>query len=353
LQLKKSLFQFLISVLGAILLASCAAVPVQSPPPLPPLIVQGEKQLEQKQYALALESFEQFLKQKEASAYEQSVRFDSALALEGLANWQEAADRYRSVARATGLAAPQLQAQALYRLSYCLEVLGDDAEVIAVLTDLRSRAQNLPTEVAEAEVPARMGASYARLGEFQQADIFYKSAEQAIHKYAAGTIPEWLPPTLYEMGHISERKVSTETLETDLAKNEIPIERAQIYLLQATELGQEPWASRAANEIIQIYQNLGEAVAVRAMPDSGDTVPAQRRLQEQQWTRAQSVLDILAELNSYRLPKDISENAQLEKIFTFTSALETKLHAILSEPKVGQGLTLEAAERQMKRRKGH
>ena len=305
--------------------------------------------LNEEKFEPSLNALDTFLQIDPTSPWTQAATLNSGRALEGLSRWSEAVDRYRAVAAATG-DAPKLQAMALYRLSFCFEALGDEQAVVATLHDLLPRVRYLPGEIAGAELPARLAGGYARVGSFDEAVEYYKQAESGIlrlrkesHQTGGKDLPEWLPRTLYYMGSMALQQLNWDNFETALR----PLARSQVYLLEASELGVEPWSSRAAKDLMGTYNQLWTAIQ-NAPVEASDPLYALRAVQEKQWDRAILILDSVHELKARKLPSAalVTEPAEpARQIAGFLNELETRVQKLLAERPIGEGLTKESIER--------
>lgn len=299
--------------------------------------------LEQRKCNEALGTLDKFLQANPVSPWTQAAQLNAGRALECLARWTEAAERFRGVVQATS-AAQKLQTMALYRLSFAYEALDQDQQVIATLSDLEKRKRNLPEEIANGEMPARMAAAYARVGNFDRAVYFYRQAETGIARLrqeTGGKIPEWLPRTLFFMGEMSRRAATWDGFELVLR----PLGRGQIYLLQAAELGQSPWSDRAADDLVAIYESLWNAIrnAPVAEDGSGDPLLAQRALQKVQWDRAVLLYDSIEELKARVLVSDAApNNPPTTRIKKLIDTIENRVAMMMLERPAGEGLTREA-----------
>lgn len=310
----------------------------------PAELIQALKQIDASEYEAALTTLDQFLQRQPTSPWTQSASFHRGRALEGLGRPSEAADQYRSVVRASEGIAPKLQAMSLYRLSFCHEAMGDDQLALAVLHDLQTRTKSLPKEISDAELPARLAGAYARVGNFDKAVSYYRSAEAGILRLRRGIsgVPEWLPRTLYSMGTISTRAVSWEDFETALR----PIARSQIYLLQAAELGIEPWSARASRDLITAYTNLWKVIESPPKIAASEPVLAQRSTQESQLTRAEILYENLQELKARSLATESDHGAEASReALNFVTDLEKKIRKLFDVRRPGEGLTREAKAR--------
>lgn len=324
--------------------ASVEHVAGRAPQEAPALYAQAVDELELQKFDESLRDFDRFIQQTPTSRYSQAALLNSGRALEGLKRWSDAALRYRSVIASTARA-PRLQAAALYRLSYVHEALGDDPQVVADLSDLQARGRDLPQEVAEGEMPARLAAAYARVGNFQKAQQYYQRAEVGLARLRqkSAVIPEWLPKTLYLMGESSRTKVSWQDFETVLR----PLARGQVYLLESAELSQAPWSERASKDLAQIYDELTTTLEKAPMP-TGDPLLAKRALQKLQWERAALLLESLTDLKARFLP-EFKSKPEIASLLSALRQIDARLEALLSERPAGEELTVSALARRRAR----
>jgi tetratricopeptide (TPR) repeat protein len=309
----------------------------------------GLQLLSERKFTEALAVFDHYTSQNPTAPYAQATELNSGRALEGLERYSEAAERYRGIVVATNGIAPRLEAMALYRSSFCHEALGEDQQTVAVLVDLFNRLTAapgiLPEEIAHAELPARLAAVYARIGNYQMALDYYKKAESGIARLRHarnGSVPNWLPRTLYFMGRLAAHPVTWDDFESALR----PLAHGQIYLLEASDLGIEPWADRSATDLITIYQQLFTVIEKAPQISSSDPLIEWRVTQSTQWQRATMITENLQELVARKAPGP-QENltpASL-KIFAFVEDLSGKLHEVLAARPAGEGLTPESLTR--------
>ncbi len=337
---------------SALLATACAhhstesglAEHTQGPAPskAPELYKQAADDLEAARYSESLQKFDRFIQQNPASRYSQAAVLNSGRALEGLKNWGAAAERYRQVVNSTNRA-PRLQAMALYRLSYVDEAMGDDAKMVADLTDLSSRRSALPREIAEGEMPARLAAAYARVGNYEKAQKYYQQAEVGIARLRQSEreTPEWLPRTLFVMGETSRSKLSWMDFETFIR----PLARSQVYLVQAAELEVAPDSDRAADELLEVYNDM---ISVIETAQPAQDVVAKRALQEKQWTRIGLVLECLQDLRARVVPEN-SRGPAMTKVTLGLKVVDEKISKILDERPAGEGLTPSAIARRKAR----
>jgi tetratricopeptide (TPR) repeat protein len=339
-------------LLCSVLLASCAHAPKdtglvehtrgKAPAEAPELYRQAVDELESENFGDAVKDFDRFVLQNPASRFSQAALLNSGRALEGLKNWAGAADRYHQVINSTSRS-PRLQAMALYRLSYVDEATGDDVKMVVDLTDLLSRKNALPQEIAEGEMPARLAAAYARVGNFEKAQHFYRQAEIGIARLRQSQkeTPEWLPRTLYVMGETSRSKLSW----TDFEMYIRPLARSQVYLLQSAELARAPWSEKAAGELLEIYN---EMLSVIEVAQPAQDVIAKRALQQRQWARIGLVVECLEDLRARMVP-DAARGEPMAKLNKGLKLIDQKITSLLEERPAGEGLTQSAIEKRKER----
>jgi tetratricopeptide (TPR) repeat protein len=316
---------------------------------VPKLYRQGLEQLENGEDKAAIASFEQMQIEEPASSYTQVAIFNSARAYENLGDCKNAIERYRQVSRSAERLAPRLQALALYTMSFCFETLGQDTETVASLNDAYARISQLPVEIARAELPARLASAYARAGNFAQAQSYYHQAEAGVAQLRRNIdrkeVPEWLPRTLYFMGHLSFAKIPLDEFEVTLR----PLAQSQIYLLQAAELGSDQhlnqWSKKAGDELMQNYRDIWKVFENDKPGKEDDAVLARGKLQKERWVRAQIFYDYLKKMEDYRLPPEKPSNEKVKAIYILVKDLKGRLNQILSEPSVTGELTPDAQRR--------
>lgn len=310
---------------------------------VPPLYSQALAEIENGKYAEARANLELFLSQNPVSLYSQVALFNIGYTLELERSFKEAGDKYREVALNTVKSAPRLQAYALYRLSYCLEALGDDAQVVAVLTDVNERKQLLAPEVANAELPARLAAAYSRVGNTELAQKLYSEAASSLTKYRRqqdkSNRPAWLAKTLYHMGRSNLREANWENFEVVVR----PLAQAQDFLLEAAELDDPQWSNKASQDLANVYNGLWNVI--RNPPDTKDEdeVLKQRAAQQRQWEMTFQLVDLLDDLKRHRLAE--LNSTYVQNLFIEVDKLQKQIKKLLAQQKVGSDLTPAARKR--------
>ena len=292
--------------------------------------------LDRGEYMPAAEALTKFLADQPTTPWTLSAMFNLGRAYEGLQQWPEAEYRYRNVAEISS-DRPRLQGLALLRRAIALEALGEEGLVLATLKDAEARSAQLPREVAEAELPARLAAAYASAGNFQDADRYFSKSEKALARLRTdlgkNMRPDWLPRILYSMGHRPQSPVVWSRFEEHLR----PLERSQIHLLQAAEYGVEPWASLAAEELMSAYQSLRQSIDGLPTPASSELVLGLREQQAERWRRLSRLSDVASQLRALILVDDLrapEARVPVQKIAQFMDQLDESIQSavILDRP---------------------
>ncbi len=308
---------------------------------------EGLQLFRDEKYEESLEAFDRHIVKYPSSKYDQSAQYHAGLSLENLRRWSDAVERYRKIVAAVANKSDSMAVQALYRLGFCYEALKRDNETIGTLLDVLSRRQYLSKEIGEAEVPARLAGAYARVGNHHQADLFYERAEVGLKRLRATwglkEKPEWLSKTLYHMGYMSLRVISEKEFEEDLK----PLARSQRFLLMAVEIGHDEWAPKALKELELIYENIWNVIEKLPVPEGEEDVVLQNReRQERQWEMSYLVLDLMRDLELYKLPPGASENRYSGELKSFLVSKRSQMESLVHAQPIGSGLTPEAQRRE-------
>jgi tetratricopeptide (TPR) repeat protein len=295
----------------------------------------GLRALAAEDYAEAARVFDKLLVQKPGLELDLVTLFNSGSAYEGLGECQKASDRYRQVVRSSAGKFKSIEAQALFRLSLMYECLGEDAKTITALLDAKKRARDLPVETSDAEIPARIAAAYARLGNRDLALQYFEKASRGL-KSALSQAPterqtEMAARTLFLMGHLS---LSQQKAEGDANSYLQSIIMQQPHLLRAIELNHDRWSAKAETDLKLAYDNIWKF----RLEDENK--------QREFYTHA---LQTINELRKIHLP---GGNARVEGIFAALDSHETKLQAELSNVSERNALTPDAERREGLKRDG-
>jgi tetratricopeptide (TPR) repeat protein len=168
-----------------------------------------------------------------------------------------AAQRFREVVRSSAGKYKHVEAQAFYHLSFMYECLGQDNKSIAALLDARKRGSDLSFSVAHAEIPARLAAAYARIGNRAKALEYFALADKGLKKIVAAEEGhrqhQILAQSLFYMGQLNPAQRRAEGNPTAFLQ---ALSLQQPYLLQSVEMNSQPWSQRAAEDIESAYDNI-------------------------------------------------------------------------------------------------
>lgn len=306
-----------------------------------------QEKIDQEKYQDAVDMSETYLKDYPLVPQTQKVEFLRAQALEGLGKYEDAIDSYRKVVRTTA-SSRDIVVRALYRLSFCYEATGQDDKLVASLLDVMSRKKDLEVEVVTAEVPARIAAAYARLGNKKLADKYFGFADAGIRslktKNAGANLDRWLPKTLFFMGTMSVGTFSRDDFESSLR----PLEKSQGFLLEAALVGDPKWSPKAVDEIKSIYTGIVDLIQKTNLAKSENEEKAE---QEARWKMASITLELLKKLKIESYSLKTPAPSEVDEIVSFITSKEIELARILEESPVGAGLTPEALKRKQNLRK--
>lgn len=286
-----------------------------------------------------------FQKKFPASVYFQRSQFGLAKSLEGQGRWAEAASLYRRTFETTRNQQPEIAAQALYEISFCYENLGDEARVLASLKDALAMKEYLTPEQALAEIPARMAASYNRMGQTEEAEKYFHEAARGIHQLrSAHTMDhtgDWLAKTFYHMGVFSTNQLSYENLQSHLDT----LKMVQIFSLRSAEAGGEPWSKMAATELTVNYRDLWNTIRQIPMNQAMDRGAARREQMDRQVNFTGQLLTLMNELRTYRSPEHREESPEASELFLALGDMERQAHQFLNSLSDRTPLTPEAKKR--------
>ncbi len=335
-----------------IALTACTSISTETEvhgvPVDPQIRAEQEAEISKADHALDAQNYEQadnlyvdFQKKFPNSIFYQRAQLGRAKTLEYQGRWAEAAELYRRTVEATRTHQPEIAAQGLYQLSFCYENLGDESRVLASLKDAMQLKQYLKPEQALAEIPARLAASYNRMGLRPEAEQYFREAERGIQQVRAQQPPEnsaqWLSATYYRMGSFSTNQVSEENLQSSLDTLKI----VQIFSLRSSEEGGQPWSKLASQGLIANYRDLWNTIQQIPLNKAMEQGAAKREQTERQLNYSGQLLTLMNELKQYRAPEG-RNHPEATDLFSFLSKLETQAQGLLTAKGVRNPLTPEA-----------
>ncbi len=309
----------------------------------------GVKYLDDEDYEQAAEQFNSLILKHPASPLTMAMLFNAGAAYEGLKDCKKAGKSFRKIVRATNGEEPKIQALALVRLSYAYECLTADKKVITSLIDAKGREDYLERPTKLAELPARMGGAYGRIGKHKMADKLFKQAEKGLYQLRDRTkSPQQqrddLARAMFFMGrywykgfHIKNHKNIFKTYE-----------KTQSYLIRSVELDSPKWSPISAKNLVEVYQYTFKYL---------EAVFKKRRVGKYSVSReeinslAVHALQGIRTLQKMRFP-DKRPPQIVEGLFFKLGGLEKDYSDFLTKNNLGFNLSKEEQSRQSLRRKG-
>lgn len=322
-------------------------------PAAPAAYREAFSKLEKQDYEGCIKDFGEFLRAQPTTNWTLAAQFNQARCYEGRDQLKSALALYQAVVE-KARKAPRIQGLSLMRVGVLLEALGEDDRSLAAFKDAERRSASLPKETAQTELPARLAAAYAREKNFAEAERYYALAERQLARLrsqiAKGEQAEWLPRILYAMGHRPTGEITWDRFESAL----IPLERSQIYLLQSAELGVQPWAGLASEELIGSYGALRKSIDAVPVPAASEIVIAAREQQKERWKRLVRLSDAIIQLRSLfvgEIEKQAAPESPLRKIVEFAESFEESMQSTLMlERPVGDFETPDSLSRKEQKR---
>lgn len=275
------------------------------------------------------------------------LRFQRAEAAEREGRFAEALNDYRSILHLYRTSSPRAAAYALYRTSFCYEGLGDDVKAILSLVDAYNRQEDLPPEIAYAEIPARLGFIYSRLGREEFAQKHYDLAAQGLNrlKAYAGTQKDssWIVKTLTQMGSLNLNQLS----EDNFVRMIQTFSRSQNFLVEAIDLQTSPWSDAALQKLETHYMGFWNFMTGLQAKAGADPVIAKIELYKQQSLMAEQLLESIVALRARWLIEDTQKlSPTFLRLSQFAESLEREAENFIIERAERLPLTPEAVRLQ-------
>ncbi|MDZ4676275.1 MAG: outer membrane protein assembly factor BamD [Oligoflexia bacterium] len=340
-------------LLVAILLSACAVKTMRDEPAAPKekaLYEQGLKALVKKDYSTATNKFNQLLNDFPSTRWLSGAYYNLGLAYEGQTKHAEAAEKYKKVIEFYQGVHTRDEADALYRLSICYEYIGDDTKMVLTLLELDTHSEFLNRNTGNVELPARLAAAYARMGNLAEAKVYYSRAELGLKKLRRVRLTEdtlvWLPKTLYSMGKLAPLR--SDFTDEDFKNYVGTIERSQSWLLRASELGGNEWSKKAAAELTTGYNDAWNFIANFPVPDGSDKLQALKIQQQKQKSMSEALDRVLDKIKVERLPSTQLEPElpQVTEIFKTVALVQKQVDATIQARDVQDQKTYEAHKRE-------
>jgi len=352
-------FLFVAAATTLFFIAGCAMMARKSVAIDPALKIQQESELRVAQNALdaqhpeeAEKAFTDFQIKYPVSVFYQAAQIGKAKALEQQGKWSEATDLYRASIEATRETQPKIAAQALYEISFCYENLGDEAHLIASLQDALRLKDSLQPEWAMAEIPARLAASYNRVGRMDEAQKYFKQADVGVTQLRAmrdkEATPEWVARVYYEMGLYSTNQLAYENLQASLDT----LKMVQIFSLRSVEANGEPWSHLASEGLQGNYRDIWNTIQDIPLNRSMDVGAAEREKLERQNDFVGQLLTLINDLKRYRTPEINAQNESLKSLMSLLKSVESQGSQFLNSSHLHTRLTPESVRRNALKKEG-
>lgn len=351
----------LILLFSFITIAACATKPNKAITGLPPSpeVMAAQKQelvsvqgmLDKQDYKNAKEAYERFMKKNPDSIYFAAAELGLAKAYEGFEDWTSAADVYRRVIDLTRNTQPEIAAEAFYRISFCYEALGDETRLLAALLDANRLQKYLKDATRSAEIPARLAASYKRMGQDKEAQKYISQADDGAKRIRAQSdlskVREDLSRTYYLMGSFSTNQISAESLQASLDT----LELMQIFLLRSIELESSIYSKKSLDLIKEAYRDIWNVAVSIPLNSSLDVGAAEREKTNRQVDIAAKLLARLTDLDSYQAP-EADKISMVKDLWAYMAEFRSKLSSFISTQGETLPLTPESQKRQSLKREG-
>lgn len=284
----------------------------------------AETALANADYKKSLELYRLFQKKNRSSKYFLAARLGEALSLEAVENWSDALDIYRSVYDAAVRLQPDIAAQAMYRMSFCYEALGDDVKAVATLKDSLNQKEFLAEEVVLAEAPARLAMLYSKSENISEARKFIDLAQKGMAALQGrrDISRVVLAKASYQMGAVSLNQISIDNLARVIAGQK----SVQRYLLKAMGFNVVPWSKQASEKLKRNYRDMWNTLLELPGLKGVDAEVLTRRRLELQTNFGVEYLDLIEDAELFR-PLEAEKMNNLEEDF-FAYLAEQKKHAL-------------------------
>ncbi len=360
----KSKLNYFFILISIFLLSACSAFQMDEKTgiPIDPRIraeqeaelAKADENFENGYMSLAKEGYSEFSKKFPNSIFYQRSRFGLAQTLEAESKWAEAASIYRDTIGATRERQPEIAAQALYRVSVCYENLQDETRVLASLKDAMNLKKYLRPEQIEAEIPARMAASYSRMGLLEDAKKQLQKADEGIQEVIKNQrsnmnqqeLNQWSSEIYYKMGLFSTSQLNSENIQASLDS----FKMVQIFSLRSVELGVQPWSEYAQQKMLGNYKDFWKAARTMPLAQGLDQEAAQRQRTERQIHFAGEILALMTDLKSSRAILPEMRGPLSDSLFKSLTVQEEELQKFLYDQGETTKLTPDALKRNQMRK---
>lgn len=313
----------------------------------------GLEHLDNSEYESAAATFKRIITEHPTSEFQLISLYNLGAAYEGMNDCKSAGKTYRQVARSSLGKYRRLEAQALFRLSFAYSCVGEDAKTVVSLLDAKRRKDVLTDEVAMAEIPARLAAAYARMGNNDKASVYFDEAKKGLlylrTKYSQRrAINDIMAKTLFFMGRMTPLY---ERLNNDAMAYLESLQLLQAYLIEAVELNSKDWSPKAAEQLLEAYENVWQMIDGIELKSKSDPLYAKQKTKEFRASVVSEALINLKLLRDSRFPGTKSSPA-MSGLLNSLELKERRFQNYLAINGIKNPLTDEAEQREGLRRDG-
>lgn len=306
----------------------------------------------------AAKMYDQILVSNPVTSLDLLVLYNSGVAYFQSQHCDQAVDRFRKVIRSSQKS-PAIQSRAKLYLSDSYTCIGDDKKSISNLIEIFQGHFQLPAEVVRTEIPAKLAAAYARMGNGKEAEKYFRAAEKglsAVNRDAAKSVEriKTLARTLYLMGNINQLNTQTMTYENYF----VSLRALQKYLYKSVEYNEPEWSPKSYTQIDQAYNQtwsyldkVDEGLKLKIKSHIGDIEVLKRDAEVNKLKIIQMAIRTLDYLFKEHIPTEEDTPAVAQLIKKMYSA-KSKLQNYLNTNIVGSGLTQEALKAESLKRSG-
>lgn len=296
--------------------------------------------------------YDQLTVENPASPFDLVVLYNAGVAHLQSGNCPVAGERFRRLIRLASQKDNNLKGRSMLYMSDVYACLGEDNKAITILIEIYRGRTGLPVEKTKAEIPAKLAAAYARIGNNKEAAKYFLVAEKGLTQIQGQFLNSKerraiLARTLYAMGHMPQ--VNTRSMSS--ADYFITVQSLQKYLYKAVEYNDDDWSRLAADKIIEAYDRVWTYIDHVPLPSTPDRMLAERNQKNEKILVAYAAREGLRSLFSERIP-DPNEPAVVSQLMQSLKRQELKLSNYIASNMPGTGLTHEAMAAESLRRVG-
>lgn len=306
---------------------------------------EGNQLMDAGQYLQAAKTFEKANIVTPVSMLEGVVLYNTAISYQLAGDCKQAYPGFRRVVDFASKDRPSLAVRAKHRLGETLSCIGQDQKAIVVLVET-FRQRNHLEPASRAELPARIAALYARIGQKALAAKYLAVAEKSLAQL--GSNRELLAQTLFYMGDVT----TMVNAELEWRKVLSTYATFKSYLIRSAALGQTPWSAKAIDSVKKAFDQLWQLhSAIRPDPSAKDRTLAIRNAKVERRELLKGLLAQIVASQNLLTPR-IAQNPTAIELNSLLKKEELKVKNELASETVGAENTEEAKKLDAIRREG-